>query len=131
MAIKGVFTINGHDYAPYIKHKTGLGWERDNTNDTEAGRDTANTMHPMVTSHQRKLTLKMGSMPFEIAQQLEQDLQGGDDGVEVKYPDLKDGICTRLFYNTSITAAIEQFTEDGVVVDDINFTLVSIKEDTL
>lgn len=131
MALKGVFTINGHDYAPYIKHKTGLGWERDNTNDEEAGRDKACTMHTMVTSHQRKLTLKMHSMPFEIAQQLEQDLQGGDDGVKVTYPDLKDGICTRLFYNTSITAAIEQFTEDGVIVNDISFTLISIKEDTL
>lgn len=131
MAIKGVFRINNHDYAPYVKHKTGLSWERDNTNDTEAGRDSACTMHTMVTSHQRKLTVKMGPMPFEIAQQLEKDLQGGDNGVRVVYPDLKDGICTRIFYNTSISAAIEQFTDDGISIDDINFTLISIKEDTL
>ena len=63
--------------------------------------------------------------------QLEADLEAGDDGVEVEYPDLKDGICKRLFYNTSIDAAMEQFTEDGIQVDDIAFTLISVKEATL
>ena len=128
MATKGVFEINGHDYAPYVKHKTGLGWARDNTNDEDSGRDKSETMHPMVTSHQRTLTLKMGPMPFEVAQQLEADLQGNDDGVRVRYPDLKDGICTRLFYNTSIDAAIEQFTDEGIKIDDVNFTLISVQE---
>lgn len=71
----------------------------------------------------------MGPMPFEKAQQLEKDLQGNDDGVKVKYPDIKDGMCTRLFYNTSITAAIEQFTEDDILVDDISFSLITVKED--
>lgn len=131
MAVKGVFTINGHDYAPYVKAKTGLGWSRDNTNDEDAGRDAGNIMHPNVTSHQRKLTLKLGPMPFEIAQQLETDLQNGDEGVRVQYPDLMDGICTRLFYNTSITAAIERFTDNGIVLDDISFTLVSVQEETV
>ena len=131
MAVKGVFTINGHDYTPYVKRKTGFGWGRDNTNDEEAGRDTACTMHPMVTSHQRTLAIKMGPMPFEIAQQLEKDLEDGDNGVEVVYPDLRNGICTRLFYNTSIDAALEQFTDDGIVVDDISFTLITVKEETV
>jgi len=126
-----VFKINNHDYAKYIKHKTGFGWQRDNTNDKDAGRDTSETMHPMVTSHQRTLSIKMGPMPFSIAQQLETDLQGGDDGVTVEYPDIKDGVCKRLFYNTSISSAIEQFTEDSVVVDNVTFTLISIKEDTV
>ena len=129
MAIMGVFKINGHDYAPYVKAKTGLAWSRDNTNDEDAGRDAGQTMHTNVTSHQRKLTLKLGPMPFETAQQLEADLQSGDDGVTVQYPDLKDGICTRLFYNTSISAAIERFTPEGIMIDDINFTLVSVKEE--
>ena len=129
--ILGVFTINGHDYAPYVKQKTGLGWSRENTNDEDAGRDAANVMHPNVTSHQRKLSLKLGPMPFTVAQQLETDLQGGDSGVQVRYPDLKDGICTRLFYNTSIEAAIERFTDEGIMLDDITFTLVSIKEATV
>lgn len=71
----------------------------------------------------------MGPMPFEKAQQLEQDLQGNDDGVKVKYPDIKDGMCTRLFYNTSINAAIEQFTDDDIVIDDIAFSLITVKED--
>lgn len=127
----GVFTINGHDYSHYIKQKTGLGWSRENTNDEDAGRDASNYMHTNVTSHQRKLTLKMGPMPFSVAQQLEADLEGGDAGVQVRYPDLKDGICTRLFYNTSITAAIERFTDEGVMLDDITFTLVSVKEATV
>ena len=127
----GVFKINGRDYSKYIKQKTGLGWRRDNTNDSDAGRDLAETMHPMVTSHQRTLSLKMGPMPFEVAMQLEADLEAGDDGVEVEYPDLKNGICKRLFYNTSIDAAMEQFTEDGILVDDIAFTLISVKEATL
>lgn len=131
MAVKGVFTINGHDYAPYIKRKTGLGWGRDNTNDEEAGRDRSRTMHPMVTSHQRVLAVKMGPMPFEVAQQLENDLQDGDDGIIVTYPDLKNGICNRLFYNTSIDAAIERFTEDGIIVDDVTFSLITIKEETI
>lgn len=126
-----VFKINNHDYAKYIKYKTGFGWQRDNTNDKDAGRDTSETMHPMVTSHQRTLTLKMGPMPFSVAQQLETDLESGDDGVTVEYPDIKDGVCKRLFYNTSINSAIEQFTEDGVVVDNVSFTLISIKEDTV
>ena len=130
-AILGVFEINGHDYAPYVKHKTGLGWSRENTNDEEAGRDDADVMHTMVLSHQRKLTLKMGPMPFETAMQLEADLEGGDDGVTVKYPDLKDGICTRLFYNTTIEAAIEQFTDEGIKIDDISFTLTSVKEELI
>ena len=129
--ITGVFIINGHNYAPYIKQKTGLGWARENTNDEDAGRDTADVMHPMVLSHQRKLTLKMGPMPFATAMQLEADLEGNDDGVRVQYPDLKDGICTRLFYNTSIDAAIEQFTDDGIMLDDINFTLVSVQEEVV
>lgn len=131
MAIKGVFVINGHDYAPYVKAKTGLTWSRENTNDEDAGRDAGGYMHTNVTSHQRTLEVKMNAMPFETAQQLEQDLQGNDDGVQVKYPDLKDGICTRLFYNTSIKSAMESFTEDGIIVNDISFTLVSVKEGTV
>lgn len=127
----GVFEVNGHDYAPYVKAKTGFGWSRNNINDEDAGRDKADEMHTMVTSHQRTLTMKLGPMPFEIAQQLEADLEAGDDGVTVKYPDLNDGICTRLFYNTTITAAIERFTKDGVELDDINFTLISVKEATV
>lgn len=127
----GVFKINGHDYAPYVKLKTGFGFSRNNINDEDAGRDKADEMHTMVTSHQRTLTMKLGPMPFETAMQLEADLENGDDGVTVEYPDLKDGICTRLFYNTTITAAIEQFTKDGVLIDDINFTLISVKEATV
>lgn len=69
--MKPAFEINGHDYAPYVKHKTGLAWSRENTNDEDAGRDKAETMHTLVTSHQRKLEVKMGPMPFEKAQQLE------------------------------------------------------------
>lgn len=45
------------------------------------------------------------------------------------YPDIKDGMCTRLFYNTSINAAIEQFTDDDIVIDDIAFSLITVKED--
>jgi hypothetical protein len=126
--MKPVFEINGHDYAPYLKQKTGLGWQRDNTNDEDAGRDMSATMHPMVTSHQRTLSIKMGNMPFSVAQQLEKDLEDGDEGVKVKYPDIKDGVCTRLFYNTSISSAIEQFTDDDIVVDNISFNLTTIKE---
>lgn len=125
---QGIFTINGHDYTKYVKMKTGLGWGRDNSNDEDAGRDTADVMHPMVISHQRTLTMTLGPMPFETAMQLEADLENGDDGVEVEYPDLKDGVCKRLFYNTSISAAVEQFTVDGIKVDDIKFTLISIQE---
>lgn len=127
-AIQGVFKINGHDYTPYVKQKTGFGWARENTNDKDAGRDEAEYMHTNVTSHQRKLTMKLGPMPFEIGMQLEADLQGHDSGVSVQYPDLKDGLCTRRFYNTSITAAEEQFREDGIVLDNVNFTLISVSE---
>lgn len=130
MSLQGVFKIAGHDYTPYVKAKTGLGWGRDNTNDEDAGRDAGGIMHPNVTSHQRKLTLKLGPMPFDVAQQLESDLQTGDEGVQVEYPDLLDGICTRLFYNTSITAAIERFTDEGITLDDISFTLISVQEET-
>ena len=126
-----VFKINGHNYAKYLKHKTGLTWQRDNTNDEDAGRDTAATMHPMVTSHQRTLSVKMGNMPFSVAMQLENDLEGGDEGVKVEYPDLKNGICKRLFYNTSISSAIEQFEEDDIILDNITFKLISIKEATV
>lgn len=126
-----VFKINGHNYAPYVKQKTGLTWQRDNTNDKDAGRDTAETMHPMVTSHQRTLSVKLGPMPFEIVQLLENDLEGNDNGVVVEYPDIKDGVCKRLFYNTSISSAIEQFTDDTIVVDNVTFTLTSVKEATV
>lgn len=129
--MRPVFKINNHDYAKYLKHKTGLTWQRDNTNDEEAGRDLSATMHPMVTSHQRTLSVKMGPMPFSVAQQLEQDLEGGDEGVVVQYPDIKNGICKRLFYNTSISSAIEQFNEDGIEVDNVSFKLISIKEATV
>lgn len=126
--ITGQFTINGHDYAPYVKHKTGLGWSRENTNEADAGRDEDDVMHPNVRSHQRKLSLTLGPMPFDIAMQLEADLEGGDDGVSVTYPDLMNGICTRSFYNTSIDAAIEEFREDGIMIDNVKFTLISIQE---
>lgn len=125
------FKVNHHDYTRYVKAKTGLTYGRDNTNDEDAGRDDGEVMHTNVTSHQRKLTLKMGPMSFETAQQLEKDLQGNDDGVLVEYPDLRDGQCSRLFYNTSITAAMEMFTESGVVVDNVSFTLISVKEETV
>jgi len=130
-AITGVFKINNHDYTSYVKQKTGFGWGRENTNDKDAGRDEGDVMHTNVRSHQRKLTMKLGPMPFNVAQQLEQDLEGGDDGVSVQYPDLYDGICTRLFYNTSITAAEEQFRDGDIVVDNVNFTLISVKEATV
>lgn len=131
MAFMGKFKINGHDYTPYVKVKTGFGWARENTNDKDAGRDEDDVMHTNVRSHQRKLTMKLGPMPFDVAMQLEQDLEAGDDGVTVEYPDLRDGLCSRLFYNTSITAAEEQFREDGIVVDNVNFTLISVKEATV
>ncbi len=131
MAIQGVFMINGRDYSHYVKQKTGLEWSRENTNEKDAGRDTSQTMHPGVTSHRRKLGVKLGPMPFSVAQQLEADLQSHDNGIRVTYPDLKEGICTRLFYNTSIKSAIERFTEDGIMIDDIQFTLISVKEATV
>lgn len=130
-AVQGVFLINGHDYAHYVKQKTGLEWSRDNTNEKDAGRDAGQTMHPGVTSHQRSLSCKLGPMPFSVAQQLENDLESHDNGVEVTYPDLKDGICTRLFYNTSIKSAIERFTEDGIMLDDVQFNLISVQEATV
>lgn len=129
--IRGVFEIAGRDYAPYVKAKNGLAWSRENTNDEDAGRDAALNMHTNVTSHQRKLEIKMGPMPFEVAMQLEADLEAGDDGVRVRYPDLLDGICERLFYNTSISAAQERFTDEGIRLDDITFTLISVKEETM
>ncbi len=131
MSVTGQFKIAGRDYAPYLKQKTGLQWSRENTNDTDAGRDESNTMHPGVTSHQRKLDIKLGPIPFEVAQQLEADLEAGDEGVEVTYPDVLDGVVTRLFYNTSIKSAITRFAPDGVQLDDVTFTLVSIKEATV
>ena len=121
--------INHHDYTQYIKQKTGLTYERDNTNDEDAGRDEGEVMHPNVTSHQRKLSFKMGPMSFEVAQQLERDLQGNDDGVLVEYPDLHDGQCSRMFYNTSTTAAMEQFTKSGLLIDNVSFTVISVKEE--
>lgn len=127
----GVFIVNGHDYTSYVKQKTGFSWQRDNTNDKDAGRDEGDTMHTNVTSHQRSLKMKLGPMPFSVAQQLEQDLEAGDAGVSVRYPDLYNGICTRLFYNTSITAAEEQFRPDGIVVDNVSFTLISVREATI
>lgn len=131
MAVAEKITINGHDYTKYVKAKTGFQWSRENTNDEDAGRDADDYMHTNVTSHQRKLTFTLGPMPFTVAQQLEGDLQSGDDGVQVQYPDLCDGMCTRLFYNTSITAAMESFTEDGVTCDNVKFTLISVQEDTV
>lgn len=123
------FTINGHDYTPYIKAKTGLQWSRENTNAEDAGRDESERMHPNVTSHQRKMELTMGPMDFATAQQLEQDLEGGDDGVTVVYPDIHDGLATtRQFYNTSIEAAQEIFVNNNVMIDNVKFSLISINE---
>lgn len=127
----GVLIINDIDYTEYVKGKSGFGISRDNTNAENAGRDQTETMHTMVTSHQRKLTLKLGPMPYEKVLQLENDLEDHDDGILVTYPDLKDGICTRLFYNTSIEAAYEYFTEEGIMVDNINLTLISVKEEVV
>lgn len=124
-----VFKINGIDYSRYLKMKTGLAWSRENTNSKDAGRDSAQVMHTDVTSHQRKLSIKLNHMPFNEVQRLEADLESGDAGVKVTYPDIRDGVVTRLFYNTSIKCAIERFTEDGVIVDDIQFDLTSVKED--
>lgn len=125
--VRGCFVINGHDYTPYVKQKTGFGWSRQNTNDKDAGRDEGETMHPNVTSHQRTLTMKLGPMPFEIGMQLENDLE--NETVLVRFPDLKYGITTRAFYNTSISAAEEQFREDGSIdLDNVTFTLITINE---
>lgn len=129
--VYGKFIINGHDYTQYLKMKTGLAWTRENTNDSDAGRDEGDVMHTNVRSHQRKLSITLGPMPFSVCQQLEADLEGGDNGVLVEYPDLLDGMCKRLFYNTSIDAAIERFTEDGIQVDNIKFNLISVQEETM
>lgn len=126
MAIQGCFIVNGHDYTRYVKQKTGFGWSRQNTNDKDAGRDDSETMHPNTTSHQRTLNMKLGPMPFEAAMQLESDLQ--HEMVSVRYPDLGYGVTTRVFYNTTITAAEEQFTENGILVDNVTFTLITINE---
>lgn len=131
MAIKGVFKINGHDYARYVKVKSGIKWTRENTNDEDAKRDKGNVMHPNVTSHQRKLEIKMGPMKLETARQIERDLEAGDEGVVVEYPDMFDGVCKRLFYNTSISAAVERFTDEGIEIDDVSFSLISVKEATV
>lgn len=129
MAVKGVFLINGHDYAPYVKDKTGLAWSRENTNDEDAGRDEGLVMHANVTSHQRKLTCKLGPMKFEVAHQLANDLKR-DDNISVTYPDLEDGsVVTRLFYNTTISSAITRFTDEGIRVDDVSFSLITVKEE--
>lgn len=129
--MKPVFKINGVDYSRYIRAKSGIAWSRENTNDKDAGRDSSQYMHPDVTSHQRKLSIKMGHMPFNVCQQLEADLEAGDNGVEVTYPDIKDGVVTRLFYNTTIKCAIAHFFEDDIYIDDIQFDLISVKEDTV
>ena len=126
-----VFEINGIDYSKYIKAKTGISWSRENTNDKDAGRDSSQYMHTDVTSHQRKLSIKMMHMPFSVCQKLETDLEAGDEGVRVTYPDIRDGVVTRLFYNTSVKAAIVQFKDDDVYVDDIQFDLISVKEETV
>lgn len=131
MAINGKVVINGHDYTKYIKAKTGFAFSRENTNDEDAGRDAGDVMHTNVTSHQRKITLKMGPMPFSVGMQLEQDLQGNDAGVEMEYPDLKDGMCTRLFYNTSIESAMEQFVNGDILLDNVTFTMITVKEATV
>lgn len=131
MATSPCFMINGHDYTAYVKAKTGLTWTRENTNDSDAGRDEADYMHTNVRSHQRSLAVKLGPMPFSIAQQLEADLEAGDAGVTVRYPDLKDGVCDRLFYNTSISAAEEHFRDGDVLVDNVTFTLITVKEATV
>lgn len=129
MATQGILKINDHDYTKYIKIKTGFQFSRDNVNAETAGRDLSDEMHTDVTSHQRKLRITLGPMPFDIGQQLERDLQSGDAGAKVVYPDLHDGVCTRLFYNTSIEAAFEQFRDDGIVLDNVTFTLITIKEE--
>ncbi len=126
------FTINGHDYTRYVKGKTGLVWRRENTNDEDAGRDTSQEMHTNVTSHQRVLSCTLGPMSFDVAQQLAQDLQNNDAGVVVTYPDLYDGMTTsRLFYNTTLESALEYFREDDIVIDNLKFTLTSVKEETV
>lgn len=132
MGMSGVLIINGHDYTRYVKHKTGFNFSRENTNDEDAGRDTSETMHPNVTSHQRKLEIKMNMMPFTLAQQLEHDLQDNNDGLLVTYPDLYDGICTRRFYNTSIKSCYQEFhPTDGIKVNDISFSLISVNEEVV
>ena len=61
MSAKGVFKINGHDYAPYVKAKTGLGWARENTNDEDAGRDAGDVMHPQRKVSSAQADAKAGA----------------------------------------------------------------------
>ena len=129
--LSGQLVINGHDYTRYVKAKNGFLWMRENTNDEDAGRTVDSIMHPNVTSHQRRLDIKMTAMPFSVAKQLEQDLQGHDNGVKVFYPDIHDGLCTRLFYNTSVKSALSHFTPEGIIVNDLSFTLISVMEDII
>ena len=126
------FKINNHDYTRYLKEKSGLQWSRENTNAEGAGRDAADVMHTMVTSRQRSLDVTMGPMPFSAVQQLEQDLEGHEDGVTVIYPDIYNGLVTkRLFYNTSISSSMLRFEDGNVVCDNVKFTLITVKEATV
>lgn len=131
MSAKGVFKINGHDYAPYVKAKTGLGWARENTNDEDAGRDAGDVMHPNVKSHQRKLTLKLGPSRLKRRSSLKPTCKAVTMAYRCNTPTFWTGYAPALFYNTSITAAIERFTDEGIKLDDISFTLISVKEATV
>lgn len=123
------FIINGHDYTRFVKAKTGLQWESENTNSEDAGRDTGEVMHTNVTSHQRKLTLTLGPMDYATAHQLAADLIDNDAGVSVTYPDLYNGLSTtKTFYNTTISSAMESFRNGDLVLDNVKFTLITVQE---
>ncbi len=116
------FKIDGVDFSDVIA-VGGLGWARHDLDGEEAGRPLSGTMQRDLIARKRELKLKsVDKVPEARARALANAL--AKEFVSVTYPDMQLGQTTKVFYGSSVDAAIWGSKGNNLYWTGISFTLV-------
>ena len=123
MAVLSIYKVDGVDFTDCVK-STGLGWEKNDIEEDDAGRDDNYDMHRAIGAKKRKLPVKCKDMTYAKAHAFA--LAHDKPTVEITYLDLIEGVVTKTFYGTKI-AASAIYPLNGVdFVEGVNLELVEV-----
>lgn len=118
------FKVNNVDFSDCIAWN-GFGWEKNDIEQDDAGRDDAYTMHRAIGAKKRRTPFKgRDRLPFARAQAL--GLALDHETVSITYLDLLLGQTTKTFYGTKITASSIYPIGTDTFVDGLSFELVEV-----
>jgi len=119
-----VFKVDNVDFSDCIA-VSGFGWEKNDIEEDDAGRDDAYTMHRAIGAKKRKTPWKCRDrLPFARAQAL--GLALDKDTVSITYKDLLLGQTSKTFYGTKISASSIYPIGTDDFVDGLSFELVEV-----